>query len=267
MNKDKSQTFSVKVPKWVWDLINIIAESREHGSNGNDLIKKCLMFVIESAKIDGPLPVEFKTLLNMLKLDTSWHNAFNFADAGATMDIAQVVLVLQQRNEDGTPRKGFGLAMISKPFFSDAHINLCVDDILERLVEVSMPGLYKDLREIGDKIGSTSVRETLTTLCDAHLIKMLDEEFEKEMPQIGNYSDFGDTIDNQRYKTIKRRTVDGENMQQKIVFVNSDETSDKAQSYGDKADQYLHDLEERVKQEHADELERSQGFRPFTSEW
>ena len=41
-----TKTFSVKVPTWAWQLLNIIAESREHGTNGNDLLKKCLMFVI-----------------------------------------------------------------------------------------------------------------------------------------------------------------------------------------------------------------------------
>ena len=123
LNSDEgnTKTFSVKVPLWAWQLLNIIAESREHGTNGNDLLKKCLMFIIETAEIDGPVPVEFQTLLNMLKLDTSWHGAFNFADAEARMDIAQIVLILQQ-HDGNRPRQGFGLCMIDKPFCGESTI-------------------------------------------------------------------------------------------------------------------------------------------------
>lgn len=251
--EERTKTFSVKVPTWAWQLLNIIAESREHGSNGNDLLKKCLMFVIETAKLSGPVPVEFRVLLDMLKLDTSWHNAFNFADAGATMDIAQIVLVLQQRNDDGTPRKGFGLAMVDKPFMGHSTINYCVDDIFERITEVSMPGIYRDIRQVGLKLGCESVRETLSIMCDAQLIESLNEEFNDELPKMGNYSDFGKAIEYaQKRKSTQHRTPDGEAIrQQRIKFNEYDAstTDSHPMSYGEKADRYLADLEVRARKE------------------
>ena len=262
--EQNNKTFSVKVPTWAYQLINIIAESREHGSNGNDLLKKCLMFVIESAKIDGPVPVEFKTLLNMLKLDTAWHNAFNFADAGATMDIAQIVLILQQRNEDGTPRKGFGLCMIDKPFMPNATptMTLCVDEILEKVTEVSMPGLYNLLRKVGLKINSLSVRETLTTMCDAQLVDSLDEEFSGELPQMGNYSDFGRAIEYaNRKKTKQHRTIDGEAArQQRIQWNENDKQTAEAE---------VQDWEGEFRQTEFDpgeEIVKAIGCKPFDVE-
>lgn len=226
MNSDEgnTKTFSVKVPLWAWQLLNIIAESREHGTNGNDLLKKCLMFIIETAKIDGPVPLEFQTLLNMLKLDTSWHGAFNFADAEARMDIAQIVLILQQ-HDGNRPRQGFGLCMIDKPFCGESTITYCVDDILERVTEVSMPGLYKELRQAGVALESQSVRETLTHLCNAAIVEFLNELDAAEMPQVGTFHDFGKAVEyGNPTKRKPHRTPDSlANSQQTIKFDETDQ--------------------------------------------
>lgn len=221
---ENTKTFSVKMPSWSWQLLNIIAESREHGTNGNDLLKKCLEFVIESAKISGPVPPEFRALLDMLKLDTTWHGGFNFADAAARMDVAQVVLILQQHDDKGRPRKGFGLAMVDKPFMGESRMTLCVDDILERVTEVATPGNYKKLRWLGIQLGTESIRETLTTLADAQTLVQLEESYREELPQMGTYSDFGKKIEYaQRTKIKQRRTPDGEaQRQQRIVFGKED---------------------------------------------
>lgn len=221
---ENTKTFSVKMPSWSWQLLNIIAESREHGTNGNDLLKKCLEFVIESAKISGPVPPEFRALLDMLKIDTAWHGGFNFSDAAARMDVAQVVLILQQHDDKGRPRKGFGLAMVDKPFMGESRITLCVDDILERVTEVATPGNYKKLRWLGIKLGTESIRETLTTLADAQTLVLLEESYREELPQMGTYSDFGKNIEYaQRTKIKQRRTPDGEaQRQQRIVFEKED---------------------------------------------
>ena len=37
--------------------------------------------------------------------------------------------------------------------------------------------------------------------------------------------------------------------------------------YGEQADEYLADLEERARAEQADDLESEMGFRPFDQEW
>jgi hypothetical protein len=225
--EENTKTFSVKMPTWAWQLLNIIAESREHGTNGNDLLKKCLQFVIETAKITGPVPPEFKALIDMLRLDASWHNSFNFGDVTATNDIAQIILILQQHEGQGTtgkPREGYGMLMINKPFMGNATMTFCVDDILERVVEVSMKGLYRQLRQMGIVLGAESMRETLTTMCDAQLMDELDKEFQDELPQVGNFSDFGKAIEyGKKTKAKHHRTPDGEAMrQQRIRFTDED---------------------------------------------
>ena len=84
-----------------------------------------------------------------------------------------------------------------------------MDDILERIAEVSMKGLYKELRQVGVEYETESLREALTLMADALIIKHLDEANMSEGPQLGNFSDFGRAIEyGKRTKRKKHFTPD-----------------------------------------------------------
>ena len=207
-SQDKTKNVSTKVPLWVADLLNIICKAR--GTDIYGLLQLVLEFIIETAKVRGPVPPQMQALLHMLKMDADWNKAFSFSNPTATMDVAQVILVLQQ-HDGKTPRQGFGLAMIDKPWLPGEKpmMTLCVDDILERVAEVSMKGLYKDLRQIGIAYQAESLRETLTLMCDAQLIDQLNQMDAAEMPGVGNFSDFGKFIEyGNRTKRKQHRTPD-----------------------------------------------------------
>ena len=209
---------STKVPVWVADLLNIICAAR--GTDIYGLMQLVLEFIIETAKVNGPVPPQMQTLLNMLKMDADWNKAFSFSNTTATMDVAQVILVLQQ-HDGKEPKHGFGLCMIDKPFLpgETPTMTLCVDDILERVAEVSMRGLYKELRQVGVAYETQSLRETLTMMCDAQLIRHLDEMDADEGPQLGNFHDFGKSMEAVKYKRKPHRTPDSlANSQQTIHF-------------------------------------------------
>ena len=219
VNEGGNATLSVKVTKETYDLLNILAEGLQHGTNANDLLKMFVHAFIESAKHSGPVSNEMRMLLDMLRLEEGWHKHFNFADVNAQKEVAQVVLILQQPG-----RTGFGMTMIDRPYMDDSYQTLCVDEILERVVDVSMKGLYLELREIGNSLGTKSIRETLTILCDSYRLAQMDNDLADELPKLGNYSDFGRAIEyGQRTKQKKHRTPDGEAMrQQRIVFTDED---------------------------------------------
>lgn len=229
INDQKSQenagvrNVSTKVPVWVADLLNIICKAR--GTDAYGLMQLVIEFIVETAKVSGPVPPQMQALLNMLKMDADWNKAFSFANPTATMDVAQVILVLQQ-HDGKQPRQGFGLAMIDKPFLPGETpvMTLCVDDILERIVEVSMKGLYKELRQIGANMESESIRETLTMLCDSALIDHLNSIDDAEMPKMGDFSDFGKIIEwGKPTKRKPHRTPDSlANSQMRIVFEDFD---------------------------------------------
>ena len=269
-SQDGTKNVSTKVPVWVAELLNLICASR--GTDIYGLLKLVLEFIIETAKVSGPVPPAMQTILHMLKMDVDWNRAFAFSDPSATMDVAQVILVLQQHDKGGA-RQGFGLAMIDKPFLpgETPTMTLCVDDILERVAEVSMKGLYRDLRQVGVTLETDSLRETLTMMCDAQLLKHLDESDREELPQVGDFHDFGKQIQyGRKTKRKPHRTPDSvANQQQTIQWTDNDrEVADyEAQdwegehrqtdfelpkSYGEKADNYLRDLERRAKEEETD---------------
>ena len=201
-------TLSVKIPAWMADQLNAIAKMRGEDVTANHLLALCLQFIVESAKHTGPIANEFQALLNMMKIDASWNKAFNFSRIDAQMDVAQAILILQQ-HDGKEPRKGFGLTMVDKPFMGEATYTTCVDDILERVAEVSMPGLYRQLNKIGQRLDCISLRETLTLLSEYMDDSLNKEEERAEMPSMGTLTDYGRPIEyGQRTKRKKHRTPD-----------------------------------------------------------
>lgn len=256
MTEGGNATFSVKVSQAVYDLINILAEGLAHGTNGNDLLKMFIQSFIESAKHDGPVSPEIQMFLNMLKIDPAWHKAFNFADVTAHMDVAQLVMILQQPG-----RKGFGLVMIDKPFMGDATMTYCVDDILERILKLAMPGLDKRLEWIEQQFHCTSRRETLILLCEYMADYLKREQDLSEMPGYGTYHDFGKAIEyGNKHKRKPHRTPDSLANSQQLKLFGSD------RPYGEQADEYLRNLEDRARAERSEMMEKDLGFRPFDQE-
>ena len=253
MTEGGHATFSVKVSQAVYDLINILAEGLAHGTNGNDLLKMFIQSFIESAKHDGSVSPEIQMFLNMLKIDPAWHKAFNFADVTAQMDVAQLVMILQQPG-----RKGFGLVMIDKPFMGDATMTYCVDDILERILKLAMPGLDKRLEWIEQQFHCTSRRETLILLCEYMADYLKKEQDLAECPQLGNNHEWGRSMDDiQKFKRKPHRTPDSvANSQQKIIFDDYDREI---------ADYEAKDWEGEHIGEHVppEEIERALGGKPF----
>jgi hypothetical protein len=179
------------------------------------------MFVhafIEAAKHTGPVSSDIQMLLDMLKVEDGWSEAFNFADVTKQKRIAQVVLILEQPG-----RKGFGMVKIDRPYMpgKKPYMTYCVDEILERVTEVSMKGLYQRLRDIGNEIGTKSLRETLMKLIEDYRKHSLRLQFEDEGPQLGNYSDFGRAIEYGQ-RTKRKKHVSPDDIQTHIVFGDDD---------------------------------------------
>lgn len=212
VNEGGNATLSIKVTQETYDLLNILAEGLHHGTNANDLLKMFVHAFIESAKHCGPVSPDMQLLLDMLKIEEGWHKAFNFADVNAQKKIAQVVLILEQPG-----RKGFGMVMVSKPYIDKCWQTYCVDDILEQVVAVAMKGLYQELRDIGNSLGTESLRETLFTLCDSYKLAKMDHDLQDELPKLGTYSDFGRAIEYGN-RAKRKKHVSPDDIQTHIVF-------------------------------------------------
>ena len=268
INQDGTATVACKVPaQWI-PLLKLIAASRD--AVVNDLLKMCLHFIIETAKITTSPSPEMRALLNMMRMDANWASMFNYVNNGK-FDVAQSILVLQQ-SKDGKPCEGYGLALFNKPFMGcdfqtesnedDGYMTFSKDEILERVVEICMGQKdYYNLRDIGTYLRTGSLRETLSHMIDAVLIDHMNEMDREEMPGYGEFHDFGKMLKyGQKYVRKPRRTPDSvANSQQRIVFDDFDREI---------ASNEVQDWEGEHIGEHVspEEIERAIGGKPFGCE-
>jgi hypothetical protein len=154
----------------------------------------------------------------MMEADASWAEAFNLANPNE-LDVAQVILILQQKG-----KKGYGAVMIDKPWMGmvpkmvgdidrtktgDPLMTENVDDILERVAEVTMHGIYRRLRLIGAEHDCTNLSDILLTMVDAQTILDMDEASKVEMQGEAMYDVRGRRIEyGKKTKGFKHRTPD-----------------------------------------------------------
>ena len=225
-NKDEGWVLlGTKVPPHIGQLFDLLAKQR--GMASYELLQLLVNGFITAAKHDGPLTPELRLLIDSLKLDVAFNKAFSFANPTAQNEIAQVVLILQQPG-----RKGFGLMMIDRPFMGDAHTTYCVDSIIERVSEVGMGDIYKELRQVGVELETNSVRETLVLMCDAQKIANLKAMDEQEMPGMGDFHDFGKRIEFGNKMVRKPHRTPDSIAQQKIMFNDFDRERGMGAAFG-----------------------------------
>lgn len=247
---------ATKVPAHVAELLTILARMR--GMEVYELLQLLVNGFITAAKANGPLSPQTQMVMETLQTDTSWKGAFSFTGLSGTTDVEQVILIMRQRDQAGRAKPGFGIAMIDHPFCGGTTMTLCVDDILERVMKVSMPGLYKKLEKIGGRLCCTSHRETLTLLSEYMDDSINKEEELKEMPGYGEYHEYGKRIEyEKKYKRKPHRTPDSvANQQQRIVF---DDDDREIVNYEVKEWEGEH-------RQHGDDLPEGM-VRPFDQEW
>ena len=173
------------------------------------------------------LDPRIQKLLTLLESDAGWQNAFNLANPNG-LKVAQLIMILEQED-----RKGFGAVMIDKPFVgkapdkvddldekrADPQMTENVDDILERVTEVTMRGIYRRLRLMGAKMECNNLSDVLLTMIDAQTILDLDEGLRAELPGMGDYADNRRQIAyGKKTKAKQHRTPDSVAQDQRIKF-------------------------------------------------
>lgn len=214
----------------VWDAI---CQARQ--TDTYHMLQNFIYTMIRAAADPHALNPDIQKIMTMLNTDAGWQNAFNLAAPNTKTKVAQVVLILEQEG-----RKGFGAVMIDKPFMGEANMTECTDDILERVCEATMRGIYRRLRELGIKMGCNNLSDVLLTMLDDQTVIETKRETEQELPQAGDRAENNrEYAYGKRTKQTKRRTPDTLDRQKRITFTDEDRQT---------ADSEI-------------------GFRPFDVEW
>jgi hypothetical protein len=148
----------------------------------------CYVIVKASAPMHA-LDPRIQKLMTMLDRDAGWQNAFNLCNPDK-LKVAQVILILEQEDH-----RGFGAVMVDKPWMGEiTHQTECVDDILERVAEVTMSGIYRRLRLMGAELECNNLSDILLTMLDAQDIVNLDASDRAEGPQMGDIAPNGKAV-------------------------------------------------------------------------
>lgn len=198
----------------VWDAI---CQARQ--TDTYHMLQYFIYTMIKAAADPHGINPDIQKILTMLNTDAGWQKAFNLCAPNVKTKVAQVVLILEQEGKEG-----FGAVMIDKPFMSDARMTECVDDILERVCEVTMHGIYRRLRLMGARMDCKNLSDVLLTMIDEQTILDMDEESKVEMKGEALYDYRGRPIKyGARTKAKQHRTPDSlandqRIKQQTIVF-------------------------------------------------
>ena len=199
--KDGSYTVSVKMSAQQVELLNAICNAL--GVNSYQIFQMFFYTLMRASSPIHELSPEIHKLMTLMETEASWANAFNIANPNE-LDVAQAVLILQQKD-----KKGFGAVMVDKPFFSEARQTECVDDIVERVIQVALPGIYKRLKKLYNVMEVDSLSELLLLMLDAQTTDLLGEQDAIEMKGEAMYDARGRKIEyGKRTKQKQHRTPD-----------------------------------------------------------
>ena len=204
MAKTKDERFEqlgTKIDPSMAEVLNACCDAM-----GVDVYHLLQWFAYTIVKASAPmhsLDPRIQKLMTMLDRDAGWQTAFNLCNPDR-LKVAQVILILEQENH-----KGFGAVMVDKPFFNEARQTECVDDILERVCEVTMSGIYKRLRLMGADMECNNLSDVLLTMLDAQDILNAEEREASELPGMGDIAPNGRAVAyGKRTKRKKHYTPD-----------------------------------------------------------
>lgn len=208
--KDNYVLLQTKVKRREAERLERIAKNR--GTNIYGLLQLMCQFIVRTASGEYNLSDEINRLLTLFHLEPGWKDAYNSCDPTADTEIAQEVLILQQPG-----RRGFGAIMIDKPFMGAWTENECVDDIIDRVIEVCAPGVWKRVHCLMDQMETESIIDLLVTITDSRIIYELEEANRREIQQADNIASNGRAME-YGARTRRKKHFDPDTMPQQIRF-------------------------------------------------
>lgn len=211
-NKERFEQLGTKIDPAMAEVLNACCDALQ--VDVYHLLQWFAYVIVKAAAPMHGLDPRIQKLMTLMESDVGWQKAFNQCNPDA-LNVAQVVLILEQKNH-----KGFGAVMIDKPFMGeDMRQTECVDDILERVTEVTMRGIYRRLRLMGAELQCENLTDVLLTMLDMQDIQNAIDSDREEGPQLGEQTDGGRHYAyGKKTKAKQKRTPDSVAHDQRIKF-------------------------------------------------
>lgn len=219
-DKDKKKGFvpvATKVSREAARVLNLIAKKK--GMEVYELMQLVCSFLVRYTSDQHNMSEEMNRLMILFHSEVGWKDAFNLCNPTAETEVAEEILILQQKG-----KKGFGAVKIMKPYMGTWLQTENALDIVERVIEVCIPSAYKSLRELATTKGCDRVGEALVSLADAQNVEYLNEQTRREM-EGAVMADNNKALNyGAKTKQLHHRTPDSVALQQPIIFDDNDRT-------------------------------------------
>ena len=214
-NKERFEQLGTKIDPAMAEVLDACCNAL--GVDVYHLLQWFAYVIVKAAAPMHGLDPRIQKLMTLMESDVGWQKAFNQCNPDR-LKIDQVIVILEQEGHNG-----FGAAMIDKPWMGESRQTECVDDILERVTQVLVPGIYKRIRKMEKRLGTDSLMDTLLTMLDAQEFFEAVEGDRSEGPQMGDVADNGRRLEyGKRTKRKKRFNPDTLPEQVRIHFTDYD---------------------------------------------
>ena len=200
-NKERFEVISTKIDPAMSEVLNACCDALQ--VDVYHLLQWFTYTIIRASAPMHELDPRIQKLLTLLECDSGWQKAFNIANPD-NMEITQLILILKQDDH-----KGLGAVMIDRPFMDDATQTENVDNILERVCQVTMRGIYRRLREVGGELGCEHLSDILLSMIDEQSRLNAQTDIYNNGPLYGSHTASGkEYAYGKKTKAKQRKTPD-----------------------------------------------------------
>lgn len=170
-DEGKFVTVAGKVSTWCYGRLSRIL--RKRGLNIYQMIQNFCDSIVRNMDDRHNLTPESEKIMATFEHMIGWENNFNLGDPNVKPEVSEATYYLT--DEDG--KKGVRVMHVEKPFFGQWTQNFNVQQILERFMCLTFPGLYKRMRAIAVARQCLNILELLTEV----VCELEEEEKKKEL--------------------------------------------------------------------------------------
>lgn len=187
------------------------------------------------------LTPEMEQAMSVFEHMEGWKDSLSLTEPNSHAEISEATYYF---TDTTGKKKGARAVHVSIPFFSQWTQCENIQTILERTLCLLMPHRYMRLRSLAVDMDCSSILELIDTLI-VHHAKEADVAFIRSQFEDADRSDFGE-----------KPKADGPYKRKPTQSLLNFEENQKKKSYGEKADEYLADLERRAQEEKNEESRR-----------
>jgi hypothetical protein len=214
---DKFVVIATKLSRTAAERLARIAKAKD--MTIYEIIKMVCDTLIRYCDDRHNLTAEMEQAMSVFEHMIGWADAVNLADPNIQKEVAQAIYIMQ--DAEGKKR-GFRVAMVSKPWMGIWDQTENVMQIFERIFNVLMPELYMKLYRAKIILECNSVSEVINMLADAEVIAHLNEELRQDFENAGRTESGRQYAYGRRTKGHPHRTPDSVDADNRLQFEDFD---------------------------------------------